>query len=403
MTADGAGRPPSHGGLNILIACGEPSGDLYAGALAREIRALDPSARVYGLGGDGLRAGGAELTEDYRGLTVTGLSEALSVLPRSLAVYRRLVAGARAERPDVFVPIDFPDFNFRLAGALHRLGVPVVYYVCPQLWAWRRGRLRAMRRFVRRALVIFPFEAGIYREAGIPVEFVGHPLVELCRPREPRGAFLPALGLDPSAPTVALLPGSRPNEVRAILPELARAALLIRHRVPGAQFLVARAPHLDERLFAPLAEPAVRELPLAVAAERTDDVLAGSDAAVTASGTATVQAALHDRPLVIVYRLSPLTYRLVRRFAHVDTVGMVNLIAGRRVAPELVQDALTAEAVSAEVVALLQDRARVEQVRRGLHEVRERLGTEGASRRAAELILAQARAQRAATAGAGAV
>ena len=378
-----------------MLACGEPSGDLYAGALAREIRALEPDARVYGLGAAGLEAGGAERVADYRGLTVTGLSEALSVLPRSLAVYRRLVRMARAERPDVFVPIDFPDFNFRLAGALHRLGVPVVYYVCPQLWAWRRGRLRAMRRFVRRALVIFPFEAAIYRDAGIPVEFVGHPLVELCRPRKTRAGFLQAAGLDPAAPTVALLPGSRPNEVRAILPEIVRAAPLIRRQAPRAQFLVARAPHLDDDLFSPLTELSAAGLPLAVAASRTDDVLAASDVAVTASGTATVQAALHGLPLVIVYRLSPLTYRLVRTFAHVDTVGMVNLIAGRRIVPELVQDALTAEAVRDEVVRFLTDTVVADRARQALAAVREQLGHAGASGRAAAAVLEVARAQRA--------
>ena len=378
-----------------MLACGEPSGDLYAGALAREIRALEPDARVYGLGAAGLEAGGAERVADYRGLTVTGLSEALSVLPRSLAVYRRLVRMARAERPDVFVPIDFPDFNFRLAGALHRLGVPVVYYVCPQLWAWRRGRLRAMRRFVRRALVIFPFEAAIYRDAGIPVEFVGHPLVELCRPRNTRAGFLQAAGLDPAAPTVALLPGSRPNEVRAILPEIVRAAPLIRRQAPRAQFLVARAPHLDDDLFSPLTELSAAGLPLAVAASRTDDVLAASDVAVSASGTATVQAALHGLPLVIVYRLSPLTYRLVRTFAHVDTVGMVNLIAGRRIVPELVQDALTAEAVRDEVVRFLTDTVVADRARQALAAVREQLGHAGASGRAAAAVLEVARAQRA--------
>ena len=389
------GPSPAAGPLKVLVACGEPSGDLYAGALARAIRAREPAARVYGLGAAGLEAGGAELVADYRGLTVTGLSEALSVLPRSLAVYRRLVRMARAEPPDVFVPVDFPDFNFRLAGALQRLGVPVVYYVCPQLWAWRRGRLRTMRRCVRRALVIFPFEAAIYRDAGIPVEFVGHPLVELCRPRESRANFLQAAGLDPAAPTVALLPGSRPNELRAILPELVRAAPLIRRQAPRAQFLVARAPYLGDELFAPLAGLSAAGLSLAVVASRADDVLAAADVAVTASGTATVQAALHGLPLVIVYRLSPLTYRLVRAFARVDTAGMVNLIAGRRIVPELLQDAFTAEAVRDEVVRFLTDTEAADGARRALAAVREQLGGAGASGRAAAAVLDAARAQRA--------
>ena len=380
--------------MRVLVSCGEPSGDLYAGALAGAIRALAPAARVYGLGGPRFRAGGGEPVADYRGLTVTGLSEALAVLPRSFAVYRRLVRMARAERPDVFVPLDFPDFNFRLAGALHRLGVPVVYYVCPQVWAWRRRRLRAIRRFARRALVIFPFEAAVYREAGIPVEFVGHPLVELLQAPQPRDDFLRANGLDPGAPTAALLPGSRPNEVRAILPELVRAAALVRRQAPRAQFLVARAPHLADGLFAPLAELAAGGAPLATVESRADDVLAAADVAVTASGTATVQAALHGCPMVIVYRLSALTYRVVRAFAQVDTVGMVNLIAGRRVAPELVQAAFTAPAVSAEVVRLLSDDSHAAEARRALGAVRERLGAAGASRRAAAAVLAAARQEK---------
>ena len=379
--------------MKILIACGEPSGDLYAGALAREIRALDRSARVYGLGGPRLREAGGEPVEDYRGLTVTGLSEALAVLPRSLAVYRRLIRMARADPPDVFVPIDFPDFNFRLARALHRLGVPVVYYVCPQVWAWRRGRLRTMRRLVRRALVIFPFEEALYRRWGVPVEFVGHPLVELCRTAQSGGGsgggVVREAGLDPAAPTVALLPGSRPNEVRAILPDLVRAAAAIRREEPAAQFLVARAPDLDDRLFAAAGDAAAPRL--AVVASRTDDVLASADVVVTASGTATVQAAIHGRPMVIVYRLSPFTYRLVRTFAHVDSVGMVNVIAGERVAPELVQEAFTPASVSGEVAGLLRDPARAGRMRKALARVRERLGPPGAARRAAAAVLAEAR------------
>ena len=373
--------------MKVLISCGEPSGDVYAGALAREIRALDPSARVYGLGGERLREGGGELVADYRGLTTTGLSEALTVVPRTFAVYRRLIRLARAERPDVFVPVDFPELNFRLASALRRLGIPIVYYVCPQVWAWRRRRLRSIKQFVSRALVIFPFEEAIYREAGIPVEFVGHPLVGLSGRGRPREEFLRGGGLDPDAPTVALLPGSRPNEVRAILPDLVRAAQLIRTKVPGAQFLVARAPHLEDHLFAPLAGLSDGVPSLAVVETQTDNVLASSDVVVTAAGTATVQTAIHERPMVIVYRLSPLTYRLVRTFTHVDAAGMVNLIAGEMVVPELIQDAFTPTAVADEVVSFLGDPARANRVRRALGRVRAQLGTSGASRRAAEAVL----------------
>ncbi|MGH9328871.1 MAG: lipid-A-disaccharide synthase, partial [Vicinamibacterales bacterium] len=218
----------------ILVSCGEASGDLYAGALARELRALNPSLEIAGIGGDHLRSTGASLLADYRGIAVTGLVEALRVLPRARAMYRRIVDDAAALRPDVFVAVDFPDFNFRVAEAMRRLGVPVVYYISPQLWAWRPGRMKAMRRFARLVLVIFPFEERIYREAGVPVEFVGHPLVELARASGPRVEVRRSLGLEVDKPVVALLPGSRPNELRAILPDLVAASRLIAARVLSA-------------------------------------------------------------------------------------------------------------------------------------------------------------------------
>ena len=372
--------------MKILVSCGEPSGDLYAGALTRELRALDPSARVLGMGGEHLASAGGEVAEDYRGLTVTGLSEALAVLPRSYATYRRLVALAKREQPDVFVPIDFPELNFRLARAVQRLGIPVVYYVCPQVWAWRRGRLRTLRQLVDHALVIFPFEEPLYRQEAIPVTFVGHPLVEMTAPRRSRETLLSGDGFVLTAPTVALLPGSRTNEVRAILPDMARAGLEIAGAVPDVQFLLARAPNLDDALFSPVAEIAASSS-VAVFEGCTDDVLAAADVVVTASGTATVQTAIHGRPMVIVYRLSPLTYRLVRRFTHVADAGMVNLIAGERIVPELIQEAFTPAAVASEVVALFREPDRVGRVVAALADVRTRLGGAGASRRAAEAVL----------------
>ncbi len=232
-----------------MLSCGEPSGDLYAGALTRELRALDPGARVSGLGGPAFAAAGGVVLEDYRGLAVTGLTEAIAKVPRSYATIRRFARLARAERPDALIVIDFPDFNFPLARRVKRLGIPVVYYISPQIWAWRAGRLKTIREIADRVLVIFPFEEPIYRDGGVPVEFVGHPLIDLATPSAPREPFLRAHGLSPDAPAVAILPGSRPNEVRRILPDLIGAAELIRGRVPAAQFVVARAPNLDDHLF----------------------------------------------------------------------------------------------------------------------------------------------------------
>ena len=410
--------------MRIMISCGEPSGDLYAGALVSEILRREPAADVFGFGGQRLAEAGARLVGDFQGFSVTGLTEALRVLPRSFAMLRRLTTAAREQRPDVFVAIDFPDFNFRLMAALHRLGIPVVYYISPQLWAWRGGRMQTMKRFVDRVLVIFPFEEELYRREGIPVEFVGHPLVDLVRVQQPRAALLREHGLDPAAPTIALLPGSRPNELRRIVPVMAASLPLIRSRVPNVQFVIAAAPNLPEELFAPLlvrlkpdptddsgrkqtasqfgpesgehhrwGPPSGGPEPVIIR-EHTDDVLAASDIVITASGTATVQAALHERPMVVVYSLSPLTYRLGKPFVRVDTYAMANLVAGTRIVPELIQQDFTAESVAAEAVRFLTDEQLRARTRDELRRVREKLGAPGASGRAADAVLAVARARR---------
>ena len=367
-----------------MISCGEPSGDLYAGALATELLRLDPGTTIVGLGGRRLRDAGAQLTADFSGLSVTGLLEVARLLPRTYATYRTLVREAKARRPDVFVAIDFPDFNFVLARAMRKLGVPIVYYISPQLWAWRRGRMKTMQRIADRVLVIFPFEEAIYRDAGIPVQWVGHPLLDITPTTAPRAEFLCRRGLDPARPVVALLPGSRRNEVDAILLDLVRAAALIRQQLADAQFIVARAPHLNDALFAPLDSFAGA---MAIVEGRTDDVLAAADVALVASGTVTVQAALHECPMVVVYRLSSLTYRLGKPFVHVDTYAMANLVAGRRVVPELIQHDFTPERVADEALRVLTDPAKAAAVRRDLREVHTRLGTRGASLRAAQAVL----------------
>jgi lipid-A-disaccharide synthase len=369
--------------MRIMISCGEASGDLYAGALVSEIVKRDPSAQVFGFGGAQLAAAGADLVGNFHGLSVTGLTEALRVIPQSLAMLRRLVAAARERKPDVFVAIDFPDFNFRLMAQLHRLGIPIVYYISPQLWAWRAGRMRTMKQFVDRVLVIFPFEVDLYRREGVPVEFVGHPLIDLARVRQPRAALLREHGLVPDAPTVALLPGSRRNELARIVPDMAAALPLIRARVPAVQFVVAGAPNIGDELFAPLGAPIIRD--------RTDDVLAASDVVITASGTATVQAALHERPMVVVYRLSPLTYRIGKPFVRVDTYAMANLVAGKRIVPELIQEGFTPRRVADETIRFLTDRGAYLDTRDALRLVREKLGAPGASGRAADAVLAVAR------------
>jgi lipid-A-disaccharide synthase len=372
-----------------MLSCGEASGDLYAGALVSALRARDPGIDVFGLGGDRFRDAGGRLIGDYRGLAVTGLLEAVRILPDSYAMYRRLVQAAQSEHPDALVLIDFPDFNFRLMAAIKRLGIPIVYYVSPQLWAWRSGRIQTMKALVDRVLPIFPFEEPLYREQGMDVRFVGHPLVDLVHVGETREQLAARLDLDPARPILALLPGSRPNELERLVPVLAAAVPRIASSVLGTQFLVARAPNLPDSYFGPFHGSGA---PLRVVEGATDDVLAASDAVVTASGTATVQTALHGKPMTVVYRLSPVTYKLGKPLVRVSMFSMVNLVAGARIIKELIQDECTPEGVALEAVDLLTNSERVADMKEQLAIVREKLGGAGASERAADAILEVARA-----------
>jgi lipid-A-disaccharide synthase len=387
-----------------MMSCGEASGDLYAGELAAELRAREPGIELVGLGGPRLRAAGAELVGDIGALSVTGMSGALRVVPRSIGLIRRLVAAARDCRPDALVVIDAPDFHFPLMWAFRHLDIPIVYYVSPQLWAWRPGRLATMKQRAAKVLVIFPFEEDLYRTAGVPVQFVGHPLVDLARAGQSRFVFLRTLGFVPEAPTVALLPGSRRNEIHRIAPTMAEAIPLIRAQVPGVQFVIAGAPDLPDDLFVPLLDGPPEGGPYATSGshrtnvgaafrrpvlvrERTDDVLHACDIAITASGTATVQCALHERPMVVVYRLSAFDYRVAKRFVKLKDVAMPNLLAGRRIVPELIQDEFTPQRVAKEAVTLLTDVHAQQRTREALRAVREQLGTSGASGRAADAVL----------------
>jgi lipid-A-disaccharide synthase len=372
--------------MRIMISCGEASGDMYAGALAEELRRRAPDADIFGFGGPRLQAAGGRLIGDYGRFSVTGLTEAVKVVPRSFAMLRKLIDAARELRPHVFVAIDFPDFNFKLMAALRRLGIPIVYYVSPQLWAWRPGRMDTMKEYVDRVLVIFPFEEPLYQRAGVRVQFVGHPLVDMIPAGQDRAAFLRDRGLQVDAPTVALLPGSRRNELERIVPVVTSALSKIRARIPDVQFVVACAPNIPDAMFAPL----VHDQPdgrLVLVRDRTDDVLVASDVVITASGTATIQCALHEKPMVVVYRVSPLTYRLGKPFVKVDTFAMPNLVAGRRIVPELIQDEFTPERTAEEAIALLTDASKRAEMCVALAQVRERLGTPGASARAADTVL----------------
>ena len=355
----------------ILISCGEVSGDIYAGALTSELVKLDSRVQVFGLGGDQMAAAGARLIGHYRGLSVTGLSEALAVLPRSLVMYRRLVDTMRKHRPDVLVTVDFPDFNFWLAAAARRLGLPVVYYVSPQVWAWRPGRVRQIREVVDKMLVILPFEEEIYQRAGIDVEFVGHPLLDTVRPRMTRGAFLAKYRLKNDGPIVALLPGSRRKELHYILPTLCLAVDLILAEKPDTQFVLPVAPGLSTVFV----QRFLGGRPVKLVVDDTYDAMRYSRVAIVASGTATLETALLGTPAVIVYRIGRATWLLGKFLLKVRMFGLVNIILGEEVVPELYQDRLTPTNVAKVTLKLMDDVWVQSEIRGNYEKLRRKLGT----------------------------
>ncbi|MBI2468227.1 MAG: lipid-A-disaccharide synthase [Candidatus Rokubacteria bacterium] len=372
------------GPTDILLVAGEASGDLHGATLARALTALAPGIRLAGMGGRGMAAAGVRILHGIDRTAVVGGTEVLGRLPALFAIFRDLCRRLSEERPGALVLIDFPDFNLRLARRAGRLGIPVVYFMAPQVWAWRRGRVRAMARDVRRVLAVFPFEVALYQEAGVPVEFVGHPLLDVL-PALERSAAREGLATDREL-LIGLLPGSRPAEVRRHLPVLLGAAARILRRVPRARFALPLAPTIAPDGVAAGVRRAA--LGIRVLPGEAYRVMAGSDLLLTASGTATLEAACYGTPMVVLYRLSTVSYALARLVVHgVSHISLPNIIVGRGLVPELIQGRATPKEVAGAALALLRDEVARAAQRAGLAEVRARLGRAGAAERAARAVL----------------
>jgi lipid-A-disaccharide synthase len=393
--------------LRLLVVAGEASGDLHGARLLSALRRLRPEVEAFGLGGDELRAAGLDPVAHSSEIAVVGLFEALKVLRRARQIFRLLLEEADRRRPEVALLIDSPEFNLRLAAELKARGVKVVYYVSPQVWAWRRRRVHTIERVVDRMLVLFPFEVDFYRRHGVDVLHVGHPLVDEV-PQLPQVWDQPSQGAIGEGEAggrgpfrVALLPGSRESEIAALLDLLVRSAERLAERLP-IEVVLVRAPTI------PLARLEERTrtaaVPIAIRSDGRFDILAGAHLALCASGTATLEVGLLGTPLLIVYRLRSWTYFLAKRLVKLPYVSLVNLVLGRPVVPELIQDAANPARVAAEAYGLLTEREGRERMRAGLSELRPALGTPGASERAAAAVLAvceQAYSERAERAGRG--
>jgi lipid-A-disaccharide synthase len=363
----------------IFLSAGEASGEHYGTLLITALRRLEPEADFFGLGGQRMRALGFRAVVRAEDVAVMGITEVVRHMPRIYREYRRLRASIDAEKPDVAVLIDFPDVNLSLARRLKRQGVPVIYFVSPQLWAWKKYRIRSVQRYVDRMLTIFPFEERFYHDHGVEAEFVGHPLAELDPPQVTRDEFARQAQLDASKPWVGLLPGSRGKEIRLNLPEMVRSAAMLGL---DAEFLLPLAPTLTgpqrDHIRALLAELLAAEAnpPRIVVVDEARVVLHHARTSIVASGTATVEAALIGNPFIVVYRISPLSYAVAKRVVDVPHVAMVNLIAGKRIVPELIQGDFTANEVVSQLRPLLLNEEARTRMQANLRQVGEMLRTE---------------------------
>ena len=368
--------------LSLMMVAGEASGDKHGAKLYAALRKLRPEAKwsAFGSGGEEMRAAGVETLVDVRDVAIMGLLEVARALPKFLRVFRTLRRLARERRPSVVILIDWPEFNLRLAKKLRRDGHRIIYYISPQIWAWRTYRIRAIQRDVEEMLVILPFEKEFYERHGVRVEYVGHPLLDSVRVTDNREVFCRRHGLDPARKIVALLPGSRHSELRYILPPVLETIERLRRSHPEWQCFIPLA-----RTLSPEEVPAQDALTLVES--DTYNALAATDLAVVASGTATLETAIIGTPMIVVYRASELNWRIFHPLIKVPWVGMPNLIAGRRIVPELLQADLNAEKLEAEIIALLGDPSRLARMREELAAVRDKLGEANASERAARTIL----------------
>jgi len=378
-------RESPMGSKKIMLVAGEVSGDLHGAHLIEAIQKIDPEIQFFGVGGERLKEKGMRLLHSIHSLSIVGISEAFRKWKTILNIFRELKEAMEREAPNLLLLIDSPEFNLRLAGVARRKGIPVLYYISPQIWAWRPGRVKTIAKRVRKMVVFFSFEEPLYRAAGVDVEWVGHPLLDIVKPSLSREEALEQFGIDPEQKTVALLPGSRLEEVIRLLPPMLTSAAYLQREIPTLQFILPLAPGISGIDLYPLLRDTF--VPITVVNGYNYDVMALSDLIITASGTATLEAAILGKPMIILYKVSSLTYWVGRALIRVKHIGLVNLIAGREIAKELLQDEVRPEKIAEEALRLLKNPERYAKTVESLAEVRQALGEPGAADRAARIVL----------------
>ncbi|MFA6142619.1 MAG: lipid-A-disaccharide synthase [Candidatus Omnitrophota bacterium] len=369
----------------ILIVAGEPSGDLHASNLVKNLKSLNPDIKFFGIGGTLLKKCGVDIIFDISELALVGVVEVLKNIFTVGKAFKTVLAKADAERPDLAILVDYPGFNLRLARELKARSIPVVYYISPQVWAWGRDRVNIIKKCVKKIIVFFKFEEELYKTYGVDATFVGHPLLDTVKATMTKDEVLKMYDLSRGKPVVALLPGSRTLEVKSFLSVMISACAIINKSSGGAQFVIAKYEGLRRDLY----EDAIKSsnLDIRIADNDTYNILTAADFAVVASGTATLETAIIGTPFVMIYRVNLLTYMLYKIVSTTKFIGIVNIIAGKEVVPELLQYEMTPENIAAEVLKLMSDEDKKTKMLEGLKRVRASLGTSGASLRAAEEIL----------------
>jgi lipid-A-disaccharide synthase len=367
----------------ILLVTGEASGDLHGSHLVKQLKQRDPALRIYGIGGEGLRTAGMEILLHAQELSVVGIVEVCSRLPQIIKAYQTLKREIVSAPPNLLILIDYPDFNMRIAAVARKYGVPVLYYISPQLWAWRQSRVKKIARLVDQMAVVFPFEAAFYEQHGVPVQFVGHPLMDREVPVMDTQKLLQQFAMKSQWPIVGLLPGSRTSEIDRLLPVMLGAAKLIQKEFPHAQFIVPVAPgiraeDIRERV-------AQHGLAVAIVQDQLQQALHLCHLVLVASGTATLETALMKKPMIIMYRIALLTYLVGRLMIRVPTIGLANIVAGKKIVPELIQGEASPNRIFQEAAALLKDPQRMAAMEKELAQVGELLGRRGASERVAAI------------------
>lgn len=371
----------------ILIIAGEASGDMHGAHLVAHLKKLDPKVSFFGLGGKNMKNAGVHIEYDITHLAVVGFAEILKNYPKFKKIFNDILHKAKKQKPDAAILIDYPGFNLRLAGELKKIGVPIIYFISPQVWAWGEKRIKFIKKTISLMLVLFKFEEALYADKTFHVRFVGHPLLDTVRPQKTKTQFLESVSFKKELTTIALLPGSREREIINLLPSMLKAAQIIFKKNTGVQFVICRTTSLPKELFKRILDKEMIDFPYTITDDLTYEALNACDLAIVASGTATLETAILNKPMIIIYRVSLLTWILAKMFIKIPHIGLVNVVAGKKIVPELIQFNATPKKISLAALKLLHNKKEQEKMHAQLYALKNSLGIPGAYNRTAQEII----------------